>query len=902
MQQRDLPYQYWGKTDRNGGGSYHPLVYHSLDVAAVGYQILSRHPILSSRIAKALNLTPEEGIRVVTYLLSLHDLGKWSEGFQRQVPELFTKLFGYSPRINYPIHHTNLGLILFENKLSELIKEFPSIFTKIRGPDFRDDYKPWLFAVFGHHGIPPDTSQYTLYDLDSLFSENNCIYAEEFLKAMTEFFLTGITLPNQDAVPDFNLSSESWLIAGLTVISDWIASSELIPFTSEIFSVEEYWMRTLGYADKSLEICGLDQYLVSGKTGVTSLFPKFVEQNLALSPLQELMNTIELGEGPHLFIIEEATGGGKTEASVTLAHRLMAKGQAEGMYIGLPTMATANAMYNRMKDCYRRMYQPDCHPSLILAHGSRNLLESFRETVGPQITLPVREYLQGEETSEATCSRWLSDHRKSSLIASIGVGTIDQALAGVLPQKHQVLRIYGLAKNVLIIDEVHAYDRYMNRLLRSLLSFQAALGGSAILLSATLPENQKMKYIQSFAGQLDYSTKSCYDKSYPLVTHVSRDGQNEIRVAARAGTVRTVPVIFFDSIDVVIDTIIRELKTGKCVCWIRNTVADATDAYDVMKSRIDSDKILLFHARFAMGDRLDIEQEVIKRFGPESTAKERAGSLLIATQVVEQSLDIDFDAMITDLAPIDLIIQRLGRLHRHARSDRDQPVLGIFSPPYSPEPGEDWYSQTFPKGSFVYRDHGRLWLTDDLLRQIEHIRTDKIRDLIESVYGPDAKEIPQGLMEQLKRVEEEEKKAESLAHFRVLSVDMGYVYEDIPWGEEDVELTRLSDPTIRFCLCRWDEQEGVLIPWRSTDRNPFEMSMIQVSKRSFDIRIQETPALAQALEQISEAFRVRDIIYVPLVSDSDGSYFCHGTYPTGREAVIRYSQERGLSVWSAGNI
>ena len=155
------------------------------------------------------------------------------------------------------------------------------------------------------------------------------------------------------------------------------------------------------------------------------------------------------------------------------------------------------------------------------------------------------DYLQGEESGEAVCARWLADHKKSSLLASIGVGTIDQGLTGVLPVKHQSLRLFGIARNILIVDEVHAYDRFMNRLLRSLLTFHAALGGSAILLSATLPKSQKEEYIFGFTNGVGYAPKLDFVSDYPLITHVYSGESEQIPVLCRPGTERDVEVTFF---------------------------------------------------------------------------------------------------------------------------------------------------------------------------------------------------------------------------------------------------------------------------------------------------------------------------------------------------------------------
>ncbi|WP_419602660.1 DEAD/DEAH box helicase, partial [Thiolapillus sp.] len=208
------------------------------------------------------------------------------------------------------------------------------------------------------------------------------------------------------------------------------------------------------------------------------------------TPLQQACLDLPIGTEPQLFILEDVTGSGKTEAALILAARLMAAGQAQGLYIGLPTMATANAMYDRMSTVYERLYRPgEPRPSLILSHSARHLSESFQQSL---LAAQASATHYGEEESiVAQCNRWLADNRKKALLADVGIGTIDQALLAVMPARHQSLRLLGLVGKVLILDEVHAYHAYTSEPLKRLIRFHAALGGSVILLSATLTRKQR---------------------------------------------------------------------------------------------------------------------------------------------------------------------------------------------------------------------------------------------------------------------------------------------------------------------------------------------------------------------------------------------------------------------------
>ena len=214
---------------------------------------------------------------------------------------------------------------------------------------------------------------------------------------------------------------------------------------------------------------------------------------------------------------------------------------------------------------------------------------------------------------------------------------------------------------ILIVDEVHACDAYMHELLRGLLRAHAVAGGSAILLSATLPQKQRQELLHSFAQGRKWPESKVSSKDYPLLTCLSANNFSETAVATRAEVKRNVAVQFLAEEQAVYSLLNETAKRGQCACWIRNTVRDAVTAYQKIRELYPEVQVELFHARFALSDRLNIETQVIERFGKESCYATRTGRVLIATQVVEQSLDLDFDTLITDLAPIDLIIQRAGR-------------------------------------------------------------------------------------------------------------------------------------------------------------------------------------------------------------------------------------------------
>jgi CRISPR-associated endonuclease/helicase Cas3 len=492
--------------------------------------------------------------------------------------------------------------------------------------------------------------------------------AQSFVKEVVELLIPDNykSMISYDEELDDLFKRSSWLLAGLAILSDWIGSNS--EYCSEPMSLDDYCNKiALPKAEEAINKAGVLPSAISSKTGMGALFPKIESP----SPLQSHVSTCGLSDSAQLFILEEVTGSGKTEAALCLAPRLMEKGLAEGIFVALPTMATANAMYERLVKTYRLMFSAEATPSLVLAHSARHLSDSFRHSIGLERSLGDEIYSRDEQAASAQCAEWLADNRKKALLADVGVVTIDQGLMAVLPSKHQSLRLLGLSRHVLIVDEVHAYDLYMHTLLCTLLRFHASLGESAILLSATLPIKQRQELVNSFSEGLEEKKHKLNDNSYPLITHSTANYLSETPLQIREGTRRKVTVKFIEDIS-------------------------AVDAYNSLSTKLGSENVLLFHARFAMGDRQRIEKKVLDTFGKKSDNATRKGKILVATQVVEQSLDLDFDYMVSDLAPMDLIIQRVGRLHRHSRKERSgTAILGIFAPLLTDNPTENWYKDVF---------------------------------------------------------------------------------------------------------------------------------------------------------------------------------------------------------------
>ncbi|MEW6220896.1 MAG: CRISPR-associated helicase Cas3' [Thermodesulfobacteriota bacterium] len=853
-------WRYWGKAHpATADHSCHLLPFHSLDVAAAGLTLLQEQPRFSAGLASFLGITLEALRSWLAFLLGLHDAGKFADGFQNLRPDLLSALQGRQVATACDERHDTLGYRFCAGRIDSpgVVVQLLAARTSWEGDpeDLWDLLTPWLNAASGHHGRPPVLRQ-APRPLPHHFPAAVAADAKAFFQDLMALLLpqgAPFDLTDYRQLPVFRRIS--WLVAGLAVAADWIGSNTAwFPYRSTPMPLAAYWTRyALPQAAKAVAACGLLAASPARWSGLAALFPKIA----TLTPLQRLAETIDLSDYPQLFVVEEVTGGGKTEAALALAHRLLARGAADGVYLALPTMATANAMHQRVGDVYRRLFVEGASPSLVLAHSASRMAlaleERNRADRGPG---------PGEETASRQCSAWLADSRKKALLAQVGVGTIDQALLAVLAARHQSMRLFGLCRKVLIADEVHASDAYVHRLLCTLLRFHAALGGSAILLSATLPAGMRQELIQAFAQPLGVDAAGPTMNVYPLVSRLTMDGLREYPVAARESARRRVGIQACHTEEEVTAFLSQVLDSGGCACWIRNTVDDALEAYQGWVARLGLQRVTVFHARFALGDRLATEAEVLRLFGPRSMAEDRRGRLLVATQVVEQSLDLDFDGMVSDLAPIDLLLQRAGRLKRHGRDpdgnriagfdQRGPAVLGVFSPQPSLEADAAWYRGAFPRAAWVYPHHGQLWLTARWLAAHQGFAMpEDARGMMEAVYGEDAQaQIPAGLLAASIKAEGDENAQSAQGRLNSLDLDQGYSATPLHWQDDDSAPTRLGEPTVTVRLAR--REAGRLIPWATSDdpRQAWQLSQLAIRKSRIAA---EAPELAAGVLEAARA-------------------------------------------------
>jgi CRISPR-associated endonuclease/helicase Cas3 len=554
-------------------------------------------------------------------------------------------------------------------------------------------------AVAGHHGFCDTSIDRNLLepDADEDLLELDQLARKEWIEFSLEW--TGLTVvPEVGEIP---------MLAGLCSVADWIGSS-LTNFTTEAGDLEEYYKQVKPRAKTALFESGMLNKIKGA--GFNFLFSPYQPKGI-----QTLISQLPLKTG--LTIVESDTGSGKTELALAYASMLIEQDLADGIVFGLPTQATANGLFDRIGEAASKLF-PDS--TTTLAHGKS-------------------KYLFPDENG------FLHQSNKRAFLGSMSVATIDQILMGVLGIKHQFIRSFGTRKSVLILDEIHSFDAYMYALIENVLKGQHQSYSSVILLSATLPLSLKNKLLKSYGGE---STS----RNYPLITHVNTDGETQEFSLERADVKpkqnKIIKLVNWRTDDLLPTTehrseLLNHAKAGAVVGIICNTIADAQNLYSELKIQSENQQIELdlFHARFTFADRARIEAKILQTYGKNALRK---GRVLIATQVVEQSLDLDFDIMVSQLAPIEFLFQRMGRLWRHDRintalaSRSDRIKCPTFITLFPNRLTENWTNH-YQSSGYVYPNTRDLFRTEQYLTQHQTLSfPDCYRDAIEFVHAEQA--------------------------------------------------------------------------------------------------------------------------------------------------------------------
>ena len=549
--------------------------------------------------------------------------------------------------------------------------------------------------VGGHHGANPNASDLKSIDCETDMIANAVMGEREWVEArvcLCNWLISNIVSTerekaiSQRGVPPY----AQILLTGLVIMADWIASNtDLFPLVE---SVDE-WRVFERRANRAWKTLALPEHYGFGWEDDTS-YEELFHQRFTSIPSEASMNDVQKKalaaaqamQKPGLLVIEAPMGCGKTEASLLCAEILAYKFGLGGLSYLLPTMATSNAMFSRVESWLGALLteqKVSAVQDLHLLHSKAALNEDFSRLKDWDTS-----WMGDVDTSNdgIIAHQWFGG-RKRGLLAPFVVGTVDQLLMAALNARHVHLRHLGLANKVVIIDEVHAYDAYMNVYLDRVLAMLGAYKVPVILLSATLPSARRERLIRAYQGKDSTSVRRLKHvtpppredndiPAYPVVTMSGIDASIEpeyhvCEVDTRRVSVKT--ELLPDNEQAVLALLEQSLGEGGCACVLRNTVSRAQTTYQLLHAKY-GDEVVLAHSRFVAIDRMRKDEELLTLLGRRDPVSRPHRLIVVATQVIEQSLDIDFDLMITDIAPMDLLLQRLGRLHRHTRDEDGRPT------------------------------------------------------------------------------------------------------------------------------------------------------------------------------------------------------------------------------------
>jgi CRISPR-associated endonuclease/helicase Cas3 len=681
----------WAKHDRSTDG-WVPLWRHMADSAAVAELLWDGWvPAQVQRlIADALPQGEADARRLVHWLAAVHDIGKATPAFACQVDSLADamRVVGLKMPLRKQMPDRRLARHALAGQV--LLKEW-----LIERHGWTGRATGQVTAIVGgHHGVPPEHLDVQAISVHPELLRtpgsggewrevqwellDACAAAYEVRERLSAWRQVKLSQPVQV------------LLNALVIVADWIASNgELFPYFPE--EVPRTEQERIEGAWEQLQLPP-PWAAIEPQQAPNELFGQrfSLPPGSRVRPVQEAaLRMAREMSAPGLMVIEAPMGEGKTEAALAVAEVFAGRSGAGGCFVALPTMATGNAMFSRLLGWLERLpdrrEEPGAH-SVFLAHSKAALNEGFRNlahTAGPgprsvESDGAEDDRRQGSDfradSAELVAHHWLRG-RKKGMLSSFAVGTIDQLLFAGLKSRHLVLRHLALAGKVVVIDEAHAYDTYMSSYLDRVLSWLGEYRVPVVVLSATLPARRRRELAQAYAGR---DTGPGFDgleaaRGYPLLTSVAPGEAPVTAQPAPSGRGAAVRVERCeDDIVSLADRLATELLDGGCALVVRNTVDRVLEAATILRRRFGDQNVTLAHARFLDLDRAERDAKLLARFGPPETSTEarpEGPHIVVATQVVEQSLDIDFDLLVTDLCPIDLLLQRLGRVHRHARGE-----------------------------------------------------------------------------------------------------------------------------------------------------------------------------------------------------------------------------------------
>lgn len=726
----------WAAMGKMAGRSVpHPLICHMIDTAAVAQACapLVLGPALLADVRAFLApLGDVEGW--FAFLCGLHDLGKYSPGFQALSVEIATSRLGaiaaddlrfVAPASAVRRTDTPHGLVtaLHVRPMLESWGADPAVAEEIAA------------ALGGHHGFFPSSGS-----VRQARREKNNHGMEKWhgwRDGLVDALAGALRLPEPASVPWQLIRPDTGAIlalAALTTVSDWIASDgAMFPSPIDADDLDEYTRVSCRQARLAVGRLGLGGWDVPTDTGFADLFPGVTPR-----PVQVVVEQIVSGQaGPTMTVLEAPTGEGKSKAALQVSAALVREQGLAGMYVGMPTQAMSNQVFAEVQELVARH---DGGSAVRLIHSGARAYLAERGLVPTDLG-------PDSEDSDEAAQEWFV--RKKSLLTDIGVGTIDQIMKAVIRSGHFFVRLVALSNKVIVVDEVHSYDLYQSTLLDRLLMWLGRLGVSVVLLSATLPTARREQLVLAWRAGLLRCRPSEVDplpksEAYPRVTVADRGG---VAIAgAGVSAVNADRCVRLEQIgdDDLVDWVLERVRDGGCVAVVHNLRRRVETTFTSLQERLQAlptecrPRLVVLTGELPERERRERETWLREAFGPGGT---RPRAVVIGTQVLEHGLDLDYDAMVSDMAPVDLLIQRVGRVHRHERGGKHGDiVLGIAGVVDSPA------GPVFPRYLHLVYAPIILLRTWALLSERSVICCpEDVPALIDAVYGaPEAVTCPQG--------------------------------------------------------------------------------------------------------------------------------------------------------------
>ena len=661
------------KTNPNDSAQWLPLWMHARDTAGI-MEKLWKHwlPVAVRReicggSEEALQENEALFQKVCVFLGMAHDIGKATAVFQARILEML-------PEVRERLAEEGLEIAdikTFTDPSAVAHALAGQVILQQRGVN-----EGICEIVGAHHGKPQEAVSESTFDeylVNFRGKDSDARLWAEIWDAFLRYALEVSGIQDVSIIPELS-GPQRVLLSGLLVMADWVASNQ---FYHPTISIDELgredlypertcsaWKKLKLPAVWSAELGGMDEVAFAENFG----FPPNELQKAVL----EISDAVS---SPGILIVEAQMGVGKTEAALAAAETFAGKCGSGGLFFGLPTQATANGIFPRIRTWAEEQVAVQGESreklSIRLAHGKAELNQDYADLLEAGKGEFTGEARIGEDEDQALVVHSFFRGRKQVLLSDFVIATVDQILMAALKQKHLMLRHLGMAGKIVIIDEVHAYDAYMNVYLERALCWLGAYHVPVILLSATLPASRRIDFVDAYLNTSKREIRERekrftqgeeadwrYSRAYPLLTWT--DGKEvhqkglQLQSASRSVAMRRVKE------SERIQTLREKLRDGGCAIVILSTIRRAQEFAKEVRDQIPDADIILLHSAFLMPDRAARERELLQKLGKHSAKAERDHLIVIGTSVLEQSLDIDGDVMFTDLCPMDLLLQRLG--------------------------------------------------------------------------------------------------------------------------------------------------------------------------------------------------------------------------------------------------